>query len=120
MVYQNYKPYNELQRVASKRFKVENRVYLDYLKENGLMEEKKCKISEKNPSRHTNESKKRNVIDVPEDRKPRKVSNNSLNKPSTISRSRIAANKNTIRAGAAGHPRKSGVTKIFIPFVRKD
>ncbi|CAG8489359.1 2981_t:CDS:2 [Racocetra fulgida] len=113
-------PYNELQRVASKRFKVENRVYLDYLKENGLEEEKKCKISEKNASRHTNESKKRNIIDGSEDRKPRKVSNNSLNKPSPISKSRTTASKNTIRAGAASHPRKSGVTKIFIPFVRKD
>ncbi|CAG8510970.1 32957_t:CDS:2 [Racocetra persica] len=113
-------PYNELQRVASKRFKVENRVYLDYLKENGLEEEKKCKISEKNTSRHTNESKKRNIIDGSEDRKPRKVSNNSLNKPSPISKSRTTASKNTIRAGAASHPRKSGVTKIFIPFVRKD
>ncbi|CAG8576613.1 11783_t:CDS:2 [Cetraspora pellucida] len=112
-------PYNELQRVASKRFKVENRVYLDYLKENGLVEEKKNRISEKNATKHTNESKKRNVIDAPEGRKPRKVSNNSLNKSSTISKSRTAANKNPIRAAAASH-RKPGVTKIFIPFVRKN
>ncbi|CAG8517619.1 2585_t:CDS:2 [Dentiscutata heterogama] len=131
-------PYNELQRIASKRFKIENRVYLDYLKEHGLAEEKRSsKFSEKNVNRRTDESKKKNTLDDSDIRVPRKVSNNSLNKSSTISGSKTSANKNTIRvgaanharrtgatknirAGAANHSRKPGVTKIFIPFVRKD
>ncbi|CAG8499482.1 12821_t:CDS:2 [Gigaspora margarita] len=110
-------PYNELQRVASKRFKIENRVYLDYLKEHGLSEEKK--ISEKHVSKRADESKKKNTVDGSEDRKPRKASNNSLNKSSTVSGSKTPANKNTIRIGATTRTRKLGVTKIFIPFVPK-
>ncbi|CAG8655047.1 21245_t:CDS:2, partial [Gigaspora rosea] len=97
-------PYNELQRVASKRFKIENRVYLDYLKEHGLSEEKK--ISEKPVSKRADESKKKNTVDSSEDRKPRKASNNSLNKSSTVSRSKTPANKNTIRIGATTRTRK--------------
>ncbi|CAG8434831.1 5068_t:CDS:2 [Scutellospora calospora] len=112
-------PYCELQRIASKKFKVENRVYLDYLKEHGLAEDKKSKEPEKITRKPTYESRKKNTIGGSEERKPRKVKTNSLKKPSTVSESKTSVNKkiNTIRAGAT---RKAGVTKIFIPFVHKD